>query len=273
MARSSPVRLHRQLRAMAGLEQRLEQSMHEVLGVVDHPEAVAALDELRCSSRRRGTALAHRLHELTGEGVPADDPRPAGPDARVEPGPEAASAALLAALALVDQAIAGYAVLMEVAFRAADSEEHAGPGNTGDLAWDHLRECTRHSHGLLRLLPYVVIDELEGEGSDCRCQCPTCGLGVCGCPLAFRRRLELARREAGPIEDWPGLRLVRPRLGSPAAAAGLGKGDVLVEIDGQPIDSIPGLQEAIRAHPPGTAVTFRRQQAEGGSETVAVVRP
>jgi hypothetical protein len=167
----------------------------------------------------------------------------------------------------------GYAVLLELAFRAADSIEHLGPENTGDLAWAHMRMCAALVQEIARMIPYVVVDELEEEGLDCRCTCPTCGLGVCACPLAFRRRLDMAMAEAGPTENWPGIRLVRPRPGSPAANAGVAKDDVLVRIDGKVLDSLPMLQESIKAHASGETIEFEVQRVNGGSETIGIVRP
>jgi hypothetical protein len=166
----------------------------------------------------------------------------------------------------------GYATLMELAFRAADSIEVLGPDNTGDLAARHMGACVSAAQEVVRILPYVVVDELDGEGAECRCPCPTCGLGVCGCPLAFRRRLDLARGEAGPLETWPGLVLVRPRSGSPARQAGLEKGDVLRRVDGRPIESLPMLQEVIKAHTPDDPIHFEVERGSREPMDIAVAR-
>lgn len=267
-------RLHAHLAAMVAFEMSVQQRAAEILDGAAHPEVVALGEGLRAASAERAAALRARLERVAPEvAVPEPCPAPSVLDSLYDAGRYPASAALVALHALLSQAVLGYAVLIELAFRAADSVEHLGEDNTGDLAWEHLRACARAVPEVLRVMPYVVADELEAEGQDCRCTCPTCGLGVCGCVLAFRRRLDLASAEAGPIERWPGITLVRPREGSPAALAGLCKGDVVHALGGTEIDSIPLLQETITGVEPGTALGVRvTRAADGREETVEVVR-
>lgn len=174
--------------------------------------------------------------------------------------------------AFFDEAVLGYGLLLELSFRAADSVEALGPENTGDLAWKHMLSCVDATKRLARILPYMVTDEADQQGSECRCPCPTCDLGVCGCPLAFRRRMDMAWAETGPIEQWPGLSVVLPRSGSPARQAGLTKGDVLVSVDGEIVDSIPMLQEAIKSHEPGSRIRFKVKTPPGEARAVIVLR-
>lgn len=55
----------------------------------------------------------------------------------------------------------------------------------------------------------------------------------------------------------PGALVVDVRANSPAAAAGLEKGDRVIAIDGKPITDFPSLASAIRKHVPGDTVTVR----------------
>jgi membrane-associated protease RseP (regulator of RpoE activity) len=54
--------------------------------------------------------------------------------------------------------------------------------------------------------------------------------------------------------DAPGLRLSGVRPGSPADAAGLRAGDVIVELGGRPVKDLYGYSDALYAHKPGDRV-------------------
>jgi putative serine protease PepD len=58
--------------------------------------------------------------------------------------------------------------------------------------------------------------------------------------------------------------------GGPAAAAGIKPGDVILAIDGQPVNSLPELVVAIRAHEPGE--TVRLTVSTGGTRRTVPVR-
>jgi len=55
----------------------------------------------------------------------------------------------------------------------------------------------------------------------------------------------------------PGAIVVDVKAGSPAATAGLAKGDRIIALDGQPITGFTELASAIRRHVPGDTVTIR----------------
>jgi putative serine protease PepD len=58
--------------------------------------------------------------------------------------------------------------------------------------------------------------------------------------------------------------------GGPAATAGIKPGDVILAIDGRPVNSLPELVVAIRAHNPGD--TVRLTVRSGGTERTVPVR-
>ena len=58
--------------------------------------------------------------------------------------------------------------------------------------------------------------------------------------------------------------------GSPAERAGLRPGDVIVNIDGQPIDRVSTLQRAVRQHEPGEAVKVEFVRFGGERKTVSI---
>ena len=69
----------------------------------------------------------------------------------------------------------------------------------------------------------------------------------------------------GSIPDMvlsgPGIVLEGTTPGSPAAKAGLTKGDVIVAMDGGPVEDLRGMVDVLRAHAPGDtiAVVFWRE--------------
>ena len=50
---------------------------------------------------------------------------------------------------------------------------------------------------------------------------------------------------------------------SPARQAGLERGDIILEVDGQPVQSVPDLQSKVRAYDPGESVTLTVARREG----------
>lgn len=275
------IRLHRHMAAMLQLERVIGRRIDEFLkAAIEQAEALALLEDLQFRVRTQQPALADRLASVAPDEPVSDPMTMTSPiEAVQDPKTYPASSALMALHALFSQAVLGYAVLMELAFRAADSHEILGPENTGDLATEGMRAYAAATQDVARLLPFVVADELDQEGAECQCVCPMCGLGVCGCALAFRRRLGIAWSNAGPIEMSPGIRMVRPRSGSAAAEAGLQRGDVIVAVDDRDLDSLPVLdslpllQETIRDHPSGTAVHFQVRPTSGETKELTLSRP
>jgi S1-C subfamily serine protease len=145
--------------------------------------------------------------------------------------------------------------------------------NTDDLVQQHMRNYTAAVQKIVRLLPGVVVAELEQEGQECQCSCPSCGFGICLCAISTRRMLGMAWTDAGPIYVPEGILMVRPRSGSAAAQAGFQKGDVVLAVDGKDIESIPMLQETIRNHKSGEEIHFQVQQKSGERVEITVVRP
>jgi len=272
-----PLRLHRHLAAMVALEQAIADQLDELSAAAEQGTAASAelagvVDRLRELTERQRQALAARLEAVApGMPVPEFGP-PASPLHQLEAGDHRTSAALVALHAACSQAVIGYAVLMELALRAGDSVEVLGPDNTGDLARQHMRAYVAATRDVVRTLTHVVALELEEEGQECRCVCPSCAIGVCLCWLAPRRQLAMAWADADPIDALAGIELVRPRSGSPADRAGLRKGDVLLSVDGADIESLPNLQEAIRSHAAGDEIAFGVQRATGKREEVRVTR-
>ena len=75
-------------------------------------------------------------------------------------------------------------------------------------------------------------------------------LGVSYVPLnpAIAARLGVSERD--------GVVIVRPLPGSPAASAGLRAGDVITQVDGQPLQEESALAEIVSSHQPGDVLTL-----------------
>ncbi|MCP9485875.1 MAG: trypsin-like peptidase domain-containing protein [Gaiellaceae bacterium MAG52_C11] len=69
--------------------------------------------------------------------------------------------------------------------------------------------------------------------------------------------------------DGDGVRLAQVRPGTPAAAAGLRDGDMVTEIDGEPVDAADGLRRLIDARRPGDSVELTIVRS-GDERTVEV---
>jgi membrane-associated protease RseP (regulator of RpoE activity) len=126
-----------------------------------------------------------------------------------------------------------------------------------DLADAHAAEWAVELAALNDLLAPAVHAELLSGGLTCRCVCPTCGIGACGCT---RNSIDTIRGYWGQPELEPsdGLVLrVPPRPGSQLAEAGLERGDRIIAVDGQLVHINAEIQRALRGHPIGESMTMQ----------------
>jgi serine protease Do len=135
--------------------------------------------------------------------------------------------------------------------RVREAIEHTAPlprGSSGgplvDLEGRLLGiNSVRMSPGLVLAVPLagVVIQRLEALSRGERVQAPR--LGVAVAPPRLARRL----RSAVGLPERDGVLVRAVQDGSPAAVAGLGRGDLLVAAGGCPLDGLDGLYEALDA--------------------------
>ena len=70
----------------------------------------------------------------------------------------------------------------------------------------------------------------------------------------------------------PGVRVAEVSPGSPAAAAGIRPGDVLVSLDGTPLADVRGYSAALKSHQAGDTVELTvRRDGEGMTLTATLV--
>lgn len=148
-------------------------------------------------------------------------------------------------------AVLKYAELHELALRL-----HELP--LREIAPKHMKTYADGARAIAEAFAAVVASDLAAKGFDCRCVCPMCGLGVCGCVAAATTTLLAALQVPQQASD--GFVIQPPRRGSQMAAAGMLGGERLLRVDGLPVASIPEIQGAIRKHSIGDEVTLTIEQ-------------
>jgi hypothetical protein len=140
-----------------------------------------------------------------------------------------------------------------------------------DLAYPHAGEWRDLASAITDLLVTEVHAELLAEGDTCRCVCPACGMGAC---LCTRNSIDTLRELWGGPAAKPGqgieLRIV-PRPGSEMARVGMTKGDRIVLVDGEVVQTNSDLQAALRKHPLGEPIAMQVERS-GTSEEIRAAR-
>jgi hypothetical protein len=259
---------------MVAQEQVIEHQIEYLLsGVAHNSEVTTLLKDLHELTSDQRQALAARLQEVAPDiPVPEKLPMISPFEGLYDSARYPASAALVTLYTLFEQVVIGYSILMVLARRAADSSVR-GTDNTDDIVQKHMRDSAAAVQKIARLLPGVLVAELEEEGQECQCSCPSCGLGICLCAVSTRRMLEMAWTDAGPIYVPEGILMVTPRSRSAAAQSGLLKDDIVLTVDDKAIESIPMLQETIRNHKSGEEIIFQAQRKLGEQVEISVMRP
>jgi hypothetical protein len=140
-----------------------------------------------------------------------------------------------------------------------------------NLADAHGADWALELSALNDLLPPVVHGELLSGGLTCRCVCPTCGIGACGCT---RNSIDTIRGYSGQSQIQPGDGLelrIPPRPGSQLAEAGLERGDRIISVDGQLVHTNAEIQRALRGHALGESMAMEVVRA-GESQEIRVAR-
>ena len=159
-------------------------------------------------------------------------------------------------------AVLSYTALATAAFRVYDPPLRK-------LAPAHLKAYIAAVRAIERLMPSVTVLELLERGFECGCICPMCSLGACGCLAVGTETLEDAIAGSAPqAAPADGFALIRPRSGSQLDAAGVQEGDVVLAVDGTPVQRYVDIQRAIRKHPRGDNVRFTLQTQAGPREFV-----
>ena len=216
----------------------------------DHPGSSALLGRLRTMAEDHVEAWRVRML-----GIGAPDPRTSitvGPPPVFPPGLReqlTPTAALQVLYALIGQATFGYSILHVVAHRQCDSGWGIEEGSSADLADEHLSDYLQALEIFHTTISDVTVWELSRDGLECRCVCPSCGLGICMCGSHGTARLVELWQSAmnpGKVLTEGGLSMLSPpRANSVALRAGLDRGDAIVGLDGEPVATQPKLSASI----------------------------
>ena len=249
--------------AIIGRLSRVRMMESQLVDGLERLRTAGAIDPLR-GSRLSDLAAIHglALQEVADRrGVELDDTEPTGLH---RDGERVPSLLLEAAVAAAASAVVAYGALYASARLLFENE-------VCDLADTHAAEWAREMAVLNDLLAPAVHGELLSDGLTCRCICPTCGIGACGCT---RNSIDTIRGHSGRPELGPseGLELrVPPRPGSQLAEAGLERGDRIMAVDGELVHTNADIQRALRGHPIGQSMTMQVVRA-GGPHEIRVSR-
>ncbi len=268
-------RLQTQLAHMIALEVAIEQKLEELIPEVsDHAGATALLTSFQTLTRAQRQVLETRLQSIA-------DTEPLSKEITVvfptdgwseDPG-NRVSTALQTVYTMFNQAVIGYSVLHPLATRFLDSPWIADEGTSYHLTRQHTQNYIQAIQQISRLLPDVVVWELDREDLECQCICPSCGVGICLCAMAGRSFSSQAWVEAGPIADDEGVYVQLPKQNSAAKKAGLRSGDVILAVGGQEIESYVDLLSAVGNAEPGEEIRLTVRRGSDELEEVAVVHP
>lgn len=247
------------LRIEAGMARRIEAALPRVQ---QHAVARDVLETLFKAVETQASALHAELDRRGAtEDVQRSDQKESHEAARA-PMLGDVSSALLEVVAEACKAVLSYTALATAAFRVYDPPLRK-------LAPAHLKAYVGAVRAIERLMPSVTVLELLERGFECECICPMCSLGACGCLAVGAETLDEAVAETAPqAAPADGFALTRPRPGSQLDAAGVQEGDVVLAVDGAPVQRYVDIQRAIRKHPLGDNVRFTVQTRVGPQEFV-----
>jgi len=256
-------RLHQLVADMVALETQIEDAFVQwLLEVQGHAEAAEAIGRFQTMVRAQREALGACLQRVGGS--ESGFASPVAPfDMTAVPHkrrPHAASNTLHTINTAFNHAAFGYAMLHTTAHRFYER-------TTADLAEEHRRSYAEAAEALHQLIPDILISEMGKEG-ECRCECPSCSLGICMCWHAHVESL----MPGSPVEEG-GILVRLPKANSAALQAGLRHGDVILEVDAQKVQTYQELLAEIRKHGPGDEVHLQTLCGPRGPQVITVTCP
>ncbi|OLS19193.1 MAG: hypothetical protein HeimC3_30440 [Candidatus Heimdallarchaeota archaeon LC_3] len=265
-------RLQSQLVYMIALETDIEENLEKLMPKVSgHNEAIALLTGFHTLSNKHRQALETRLHTIADKETPMKNPSTDFHANRLsEKDNFPVSTALQIIYTFFNQAVIGYSVLHPLATRFLDSPYIADEGTSYHLTRQHTQNYVQAIQQISRLLHDVVLWELDQEGLECQCMCPSCGIGICLCALAGRSFLSQVWVEESPIAVDKEIFVHPPKLDSAATKAGLGKGDVILAVNGEELEWFGDIQEVVKKTEPGKEIRLMVRRSSDEKEEVVL---
>jgi PDZ domain len=250
---SAPVR--ERVAVAISSERRTAEALAKVVEAGDLAEGAADVERLRQMVRDHLAALATLRLDAEDMFEAADPKEPDGP-------PTVAISAAERAFAAVTRAYASLHATARVLYEP----------DLCDLAERHLAEAIGGLQVLAALNTAALAHELNADGLYCRCICPSCSIGACGC-------VRSSISSVADVWGWPGLPSGEgvelrspPRPGSQLAAAGIEKHDRVASVDGVVVHSLAEQQAALRRHPFGETALLSIKRSTGEIVDVEVQR-
>jgi hypothetical protein len=270
-----PNRLQSQLANMIVLETAIEQRLKELIPeMADHSVASKLLVGFHTLSSDHRQALETRLTALSGNEPPSSEMATVyAADYPLDAVKYPVSSSLQEIYTLYNQALIGYAVLGSLSSRQLDSSNIADEGTSEHLAVQHTNDYVAAIQQISRLINDVVLWELDRDGAECQCLCPSCSAGICLCSAWWRTVLRDAWIEASPIATDVGIYVQHPKKGSSATQAGLVRGDVILAVEGDKVESLSDIQSALHNCQPGAVIQLTVHRHSDELEDIALVRP
>ena len=273
--RLNQTRLLSQLADMIALEATIVQRLEEVIPEVAGLAVVSSLlEDFRALSGDHRQALETRLAMLRGnESLSGETVTIYAVNNHLDAAEYPATSSLQAIYTLYHQALVGYAMLGSLASRSLDSSSIADEGTSTHLAIQHTDDYVGAIQKTSRLINDVLLWELDRDGVECQCLCPSCSAGICPCAVWWRNVLSDAWSEAGPIANDVGIYVQQPKQGGAATQAGLVRGDVILAVEGKEIESLGDIQSAVRNSQPGEAIQLTVRHHTGELEDIVLLHP
>lgn len=260
---SNGSRLHTQLLSMIRKEAANAKKLAELISMVaGHSGAHALLTEFLEHSRENRHALETRLQVLTGQEpvvmeAPVQDPAGEILDQPYNP----VTAALQTALTMFTETMIGYSILRVHATRYLDWVGEEATSN--HLAQQFTKTYALAIRQVLQLLHDVILWEMDHDGHECLCICPACRVGVCLCSISAGFLLHDAWRDAGQFYAAAPVMVQHPKKDSPAALAGLQRGQLISGIEHAELESWFDLYHRFEIAKSGDEINLLVRKSEG----------
>lgn len=267
-------RLHRHMINTAALEGEIEQFLAQLSGEMsEHPQVDAIFKEFHQMAKTQRETLEARLRAVVNN-LPdiAETTTTILFNEVSQESDYPLSAALQNLYTMFSRAIMAYTTLQPLTLRFRDSWA-ASEENTAIIVRQHTIHYAAALQKINQLIHDIVVWEMDQEGLECICTCPSCSLGVCLCALAGRTLLDQAWAEAGPILIDKAITVLPPRSASAASNAGLRGGDIIIAVDGHETSTVNEMQGAIRSHESGEHIELSIRRESGERFDVSVEIP
>ncbi len=270
-----PNRLQIQLVKMIAIEAAIEKNLEELIPKVSiHAETTALLTRFLTTARAQKLTLESRLHTISpAVSFPHRSTKVLVSNSHFQEAGYPISTTLQVVYTMFQQAVIGYSVLHSLSTRFMDGPLLADEGTSYHLARQHTQNYINFIQQIARLIHDALIWELDKKGLECKCTCPSCSVGICLCAPAGRSFLRDSWQEAGPIANDEGVYVQLPKQDSIAQKAGLHRGDVILVIDDQEIETYRDLQKVVREAKPGEDIRLTIRRSQGVTEEVHIISP